>query len=128
MAKPKNKPQDVGDLTLLSPATEDAITATLRVRFDNDSIYTRISDSILVAMNPYKDTLMSHSSPDYVAEYKALPADQDQLLPHIYQITNQAYLHMRRTAVDQSLILRYSPIKLAILLPYEHLYTDSTVV
>lgn len=108
MGKPKNKPQNIPDLAQLSSPTEDSITATLRVRFDNDTIYTRINDAILVALNPYKDTLQSHTSPEYVAEYKEIVTENlEPLPPHIYQITNQAYLHMRRTGIDQSILLRY---------------------
>ncbi|KAI9493414.1 chitin synthase-domain-containing protein [Zychaea mexicana] len=106
MGKPKNKPQNIADLAQLSSPTEDSITATLRVRFENDTIYTRINDGILVALNPYKDTLQSHTSPEYVAEYKEIQTEAlEPLPPHLYQIANQAYLHMRRTGVDQSIFL-----------------------
>ncbi|KAI9261519.1 chitin synthase-domain-containing protein [Phascolomyces articulosus] len=107
MGKPKNKPQNTADLSQLSSPTEDSITATLRVRYENDTIYTRINDAILVALNPYKDTLTSHTSPEYVTEYKEIQteAQLEQLPPHLYQIANQAYLHMRRTGIDQSIFL-----------------------
>lgn len=107
MGKPKAKAQDVPDLTQLTAPTEDAITATLRVRFENDCIYTRINDSILVAINPYKDIPLSKASSDYVAEYKEIMSENiEPLPPHVFQLANQAYLHMRRTGIDQSIILR----------------------
>ncbi|KAI8137361.1 chitin synthase-domain-containing protein [Fennellomyces sp. T-0311] len=106
MGKSKNKPQNIADLAQLASPTEDSITATLRVRYDNDTIYTRINDAILVVLNPYKDTLQSHTSPEYVAEYKEIVTESlEPLPPHVYQITNQAYLHMRRTGIDQSILL-----------------------
>ena len=109
MGKTKNKPQNIADLSQLSSPTEDSITASLRVRYENDIIYTRINDAILVALNPYKTALQSHTSPEYVTEYKEIQteATEQQLPPHLYQIANQAYLHMRRTGVDQSIFLRY---------------------
>ncbi|KAI7848488.1 chitin synthase-domain-containing protein [Circinella umbellata] len=107
MGKTKNKPQNIADLSQLSSPTEDSITASLRVRYENDIIYTRINDAILVALNPYKNTLQSHTSPEYVTEYKEIQteATDQQLPPHLYQLANQAYLHMRRTGVDQSIFL-----------------------
>ncbi|KAG2224722.1 hypothetical protein INT45_009037 [Circinella minor] len=107
MGKTKNKPQNIADLSQLSSPTEDSITASLRVRYENDIIYTRINDAILVALNPYKNTLQSHTSPEYVTEYKEIQteATEQQLPPHLYQLANQAYLHMRRTGVDQSIFL-----------------------
>ncbi|KAI9314523.1 chitin synthase-domain-containing protein [Dichotomocladium elegans] len=106
MSSSKSKTQDVPDLTQLQSPTEDTITGTLRVRFEKDAIYTRINDSILVALNPYKSTALSQASQDYVAEYKEILAESIETLPpHVFQIANQAYLHMRRTGVDQSILL-----------------------
>lgn len=110
MGKLKNRPQNLADLTQLTTTpTEDSITAALRTRFENDFIYTRINDTVLVSLNPNKDTAHSQSSPDYVAEYKEITTqnNMEPLPPHVFQITNQAYLHMRRTGIDQSIILRY---------------------
>ncbi|KAI8975357.1 chitin synthase-domain-containing protein [Mycotypha africana] len=87
---------------------EDSITQCLRTAFQNNVIYSRAGDSVLVAMNPYKQ--MPFLSQQYVAEYKDTTAtvdgqQQEPLPSHIYKLTNQAYLHMRRTGIDQSLIL-----------------------
>lgn len=119
MGKSSNRAQNVADLAQLDSPTEDSITATLRNRFENDAIYTRINDSVLVAVNPYKESLQLQTSPEYVAEYKEMTTTENlaPLAPHLYQMTNQAYLHMRRTGIDQSIILRYTALKhLAILL------------
>lgn len=84
--------------------TEDGLTACLKSAFLSNVIYSRIGDSALVAMNPYKN--MPLQSLQYVAEYKDTGSDALEPLPtHIYKLTNQAYLHMRRTGIDQSLIL-----------------------
>ncbi|KAI8384891.1 chitin synthase-domain-containing protein [Radiomyces spectabilis] len=106
MGKSKDKPQNVSDLTLLQPPTEDNITATLKLRFQNDIIYTSINDSVLVVVNPCKEMSQSQESLQYVAEYKDTSArDIEPVVPHVFRLINQAYLHMRRTGIDQSIIL-----------------------
>ncbi|KAF7729534.1 hypothetical protein EC973_004208 [Apophysomyces ossiformis] len=106
MGKSKHtKSENLADLTELQDIDEGAIVATLRSRFENDIIYTRINDTCLVAVNPYKPQIPTHTSLDYVAEYKDTSSSTRRLAPHIYQLTNQTYLHMRRTGIDQSLIL-----------------------
>ncbi|OAC98133.1 chitin synthase [Mucor lusitanicus CBS 277.49] len=42
---------------------------------------------------------------DYVAEYKSTTPSTQALPFHLYQAVNQCYLHMRRTAIDQSILL-----------------------
>lgn len=93
------------DLFQLSQHTEDELTSYLKSAFQNNVIYSRISDSALVAINPYKTLPLQ--SIQYVAEYKDTGSDLLEPLPaHIFKLTNQAYLHMRRTGIDQSLILK----------------------
>ncbi|KAL9550349.1 hypothetical protein MBANPS3_004777 [Mucor bainieri] len=92
------------DLSDQDQITEDSVTQCLKYGFTSNVIYSRISDSALVAINPYKQ--MPSQSLQYVAEYKDTGSDALEPLPtHIYKLTNQAYLHMRRTGIDQSLIL-----------------------
>lgn len=93
------------DLSDQDQITEDSLTQCLKTGFTSNVIYSRISDSAIVAMNPYKK--MPSQSLQYVAEYKDTGSDALEPLPtHINKLTNQAYLHMRRTGIDQSLILR----------------------
>ncbi|KAK4515380.1 inositol hexakisphosphate and diphosphoinositol-pentakisphosphate kinase [Mucor velutinosus] len=92
------------DLSDQDQITEDGVTQCLKYGFTSNVIYSRISDSAIVAINPYKQ-MPSHSL-QYVAEYKDTGSDALEPLPmHINKLTNQAYLHMRRTGIDQSLIL-----------------------
>jgi chitin synthase len=85
--------------------TEDSVTECLKYAFRTNVLYSRISDSALVAINPYKS--MPSMSAQYVAEYKDTGSDALEPLPtHVYKLTNQSYLHMRRTGIDQSIILR----------------------
>ncbi|KAI9026449.1 chitin synthase-domain-containing protein [Phycomyces nitens] len=106
MGKSKNKPHNLADLVQLDPPSEETITGTLKLRFRGDLVYTRINDSVLIALNPYKDLQQSQDSLQYVAEYKDTTSDNlEPLPPHVFQLTNQAYLHMRRTGIDQSVII-----------------------
>lgn len=93
------------DLSDQDQITEDSVTQCLKYGFTSNVIYSRISDSAIVAINPYKQ--MPSQSLQYVAEYKDTGSDALEPLPtHINKLTNQAYLHMRRTGIDQSVILR----------------------
>ncbi|OAD65823.1 glycosyltransferase family 2 protein [Phycomyces blakesleeanus NRRL 1555(-)] len=95
----------VTDLTDIENLTEEAIVTTVRARFLQDKIYTRIRNSILLAVNPYKDIRSSiqEASANYLTEYKDTE-NRDRLDPHIFQHVNQAYFHMRRTGQDQSIV------------------------
>lgn len=105
MASNKNNNTKKFDVSELREKTEDNLTQCLKSAFANNVIHSRISDSALVVVNPYK-TLPQQSS-QYVAEYRDTEADALEPLPtHVYKLTNQAYLHMRRTGIDQSLILK----------------------
>ena len=109
-----NTMKHTSDLTDINNLTEEAIVTTIRSRFLQDKIFTRIRNSTLVVVNPYKDLLtrsISEISEQYLAEYKepAKASDQQpvkQLDPHIFQHVNQAYFHLRRTGNDQSIIFR----------------------
>lgn len=98
------------DLTLLSrdlPST-DEISEILRQRYLNDLIYTNISPSVLVVLNPYGNNELENVKADYISEYKDTSnAKSNQWRePHIYQLINHAYLHMRRTSINQSVLFR----------------------
>ncbi|KZT04957.1 glycosyltransferase family 2 protein [Laetiporus sulphureus 93-53] len=97
----------VDDLTILSPISEDIIVACLRERFMSDNVYTNIGTSALVATNPHKyvpsnsDAVMHK----YASEYRDTSPDKVRLPPHVFQLANNAYYHMRRTNQDQSILL-----------------------
>jgi len=95
------------DLTTIQNPTQDSIASVLKERFQQVIIYTRINSSALVAVNPYKDLPIFSDATvqEYVADYKDTSGQRSQLPPHAFQIASQAYLHMRRTGQDQSIIL-----------------------
>lgn len=113
----------IDDLAEINNPTEELIVSTLRDRFLQDQIYTRVRNSILIVVNPYRNTRtdIQETSERYLAEYKNNTTTVDQhrgeatitttsiekrLPAHIFQHVNQAYFHMRRTGSDQSIILR----------------------
>ncbi|KAI6130624.1 glycosyltransferase family 2 protein [Pisolithus croceorrhizus] len=98
--------EGVLDLSTLSPITDDAIVACLRERFMADSVYTAIGPSALVVLNPHKYVSSNADSVlhKYAAEYRDTSPGKSRLPPHIFQLANNAYYHMRRTAQDQSIL------------------------
>ncbi|KAJ6586612.1 glycosyltransferase family 2 protein [Mycena sp. CBHHK59/15] len=96
----------VTDLATLSALSDDVIVSCLRERFMSDTIYTRIGSWGLVAVNPHKYVPTNADSVlhKYAADYRDTSDGKDQLPPHIFQIANNAYYHMKRTAQDQSIV------------------------
>ncbi|CCM03060.1 uncharacterized protein FIBRA_05180 [Fibroporia radiculosa] len=97
----------VDDLATISPVSEDIIVTCLRERFMSDNIYTHIGSSAVVAINPHK-YIPSNSDAvlhKYAAEYRDTSPNKERLGPHIFQLANNAYYHMRRTTQDQSILL-----------------------
>lgn len=105
------KLESITDLTHFPSPSTDIIVACLRERFMSDTIYTRIGSCALVALNPHK-YVPSNSDPvlhKYAAEYRDSSETKNKstlLPPHIFQLTNNAYYHMRRTSQDQCILFR----------------------
>lgn len=99
----------VTDLTSLTPVSDDIIVSCIRERFMTDNVYTNIGTSGLVAVNPHKYVSTNSDSVmhQYAAEYRETLEGKDPLPPHIFQMANNAYYHMRRTTQDQSVVFRY---------------------
>jgi chitin synthase len=97
----------VNDLTTLTPLSDDAIVSCIRERFLSDTIYNGIGSSAVVVINPHKYVSSNADSVlhKYAAEYRSISKDKEPLPPHIFQLANNAYYHMRRTTQDQSIIL-----------------------
>ncbi|KAF8121277.1 P-loop containing nucleoside triphosphate hydrolase protein [Boletus edulis] len=91
----------------LSVISDDVIVTCLRERFMSDTIYTNIGSSALVAVNPHKYVASNADSllQKYAAYYRDTTENKTPLPPHIFQLANNAYYHMRRTIQDQSLIM-----------------------
>lgn len=100
--------ESVTDLTKLSPVSDDIIVACLRERFMADAIYTNIGSSCMVSLNPHKYVASNADSImlKYAAEHRDTSGHKEALPPHIFQLANNAYYHMKRTTQDQCIILR----------------------
>ncbi|KAF8064853.1 glycosyltransferase family 2 protein [Lyophyllum atratum] len=96
----------VTDLTHLSSPSDDVIVACLRERFMTDNIYTSIGSSGIVALNPHKYVTSNSDSVmhKYAAEYRDTSEHKQPLPPHIFQLANNAYYHMKRTSQDQTIV------------------------
>jgi len=96
------------NLAGLSPISDDIIVACLRERFMTDHVYTNIGSSGVVALNPHKYVASNSDSMlhKYAAEYRDSSEHKEKLPPHVFQIANNAYYHMRRTTQDQCILFR----------------------
>jgi chitin synthase len=108
--KKMTQPGHITDLVQLNRDPQsDEIADILRQRYLNDLTYTNISPSVLVALNPYNSNEKQQNlKADYVAEYKDTSSAKSNQWrePHIFQLVNHAYLHMRRTSINQSILFR----------------------
>lgn len=98
----------VNDLSGLSPISDDLIVSCLRERFMSETIYTNIGSNALVAVNPHKYVSSNADSvlQKYAAHYRDISENKESLPPHIFHLANNAYYHMKRTAQDQSILIR----------------------
>jgi chitin synthase len=88
---------------------EDDIVSLLQARSKHDLPYTRLSSSSLIVVNPNKHLgCMSDASAKEYADqwYKDTSGNKSALQPHIYELAAKVYMHMRRSAEDQSVIFR----------------------
>lgn len=110
------------DLAQLASLSDDSIVACLRERFMTDSIYTSIGTSGLVALNPHKYVNSSADSVmhKYAANYRDTSPDKESLPPHIFQLANNVYYHMRRTTQDQSIVFSCVAVFAVLLLVIKH--------
>ncbi|KAJ7594228.1 glycosyltransferase family 2 protein [Mycena floridula] len=98
--------EGVVDLSKLSPVSDDIIVACLRERFMADVIYTNVGTSSIVALNPHKYVASNSDSimHKYAAEHRDTSGLREPLGPHIFQLANNTYYHMKRTTRDQCII------------------------
>lgn len=96
------------DLSGLSSISDDLIVSCLRERFMSESIYTNIGTNSLVAVNPHKYVSSNGDSvlQKYASDYRDTSENKSPIPPHIFQLANNAYYHMKRTTQDQSILIR----------------------
>ncbi|KAJ2639054.1 hypothetical protein GGF40_001160 [Coemansia sp. RSA 1286] len=103
--------QDNDDLALLrnvASITKDEVVNILVSRYEQrpqSQPYTGIGDRLLVAFNPNEaqEQASDAAALRYVDDYRDTSAGRQSLPPHIFKVAEQAYLHMRRTGLSQSI-------------------------
>ncbi|KAJ2639102.1 hypothetical protein GGF40_001131 [Coemansia sp. RSA 1286] len=100
------------DLSRLPDASsmdpEDIVNALVK-RFERrpqGHPYTNIGSRVLVALNPFEaqDACSDDSAMRYVDDYRDTSPERPELAPHVFKTAEQAYLHMRQTGLNQSLL------------------------
>lgn len=99
---PANQPNDSpDDTTALIHLNEPCVLDAIKVRYERNDIYA-YTGSILVALNPFKpldiydEAAMAH----FTKATSATPPS-----PHVYSVAEKAYTHMRRTGLNQAIIM-----------------------
>lgn len=88
-------------MTTLSYLNEPGVLWNLKVRYQQDDIYT-YTGSILIAVNPF--TPMPHIYGSHMMEqYRG--AQLGELSPHVYAIADTSYRQMRRNKKSQSILV-----------------------
>ncbi|KAG1229078.1 hypothetical protein G6F67_007408 [Rhizopus microsporus] len=96
------------DVSTLSNTSSESITSCLRSRYNELKIYTNIGSRHIIALNPLKELPMNddQASLEYVAAYKDATGHKQTPDPHLFDLINRAYFHMRRTGSDQAIMLK----------------------
>ena len=94
---PYTKLRPVSDLTTLDTPSDDVIVNCLHECFMTDNIYTGVRTSTLVIVNPHKYVSSNTDSVlhNYAAEYRDTTPGRIPLPPHIFQLANNAYYHIK---------------------------------
>lgn len=98
----KNPPvlEGIDDLANLSYLHEPAVLHNVRLRYDQQSIYT-YSGIVLIAMNPF--ARLNIYSTDIMREYSG--KKRGELEPHLFAVAEEAYSAMIRENKNQSIIV-----------------------
>ena len=91
---------EIDDLINLNSLTNEAVLHKLRLRFEDDLIYTNVS-SILVSVNPFKRLPLY--TPTIMGQY--LDRAHHESTPHIYSVGRNAYRNVLRGQMQQSIVI-----------------------
>ncbi|CAE7528777.1 rtcb [Symbiodinium necroappetens] len=100
----------VDDLLTLGDFNEPALLHNIRVRYEEDKIYTGIGTPILISVNPYQN-IPGLYSVERMREYKRYAAKAPSqvagggLPVHLYSVADAAYRAMLQEKASQSIII-----------------------
>ncbi|KAI9296380.1 hypothetical protein K502DRAFT_314454 [Neoconidiobolus thromboides FSU 785] len=100
-------PSNLSDLTELPDVTVSSISTCLSSRYQLREYYTNLGSRVLLSVNPFKegDSLnYDQVLKDYLANYRNFQDDKENMQPHIFKLASTIYFHLRRSALDQSVI------------------------
>ena len=89
------------DLVMLDVMNHPLIVHNLRERFKQNEIYTNVG-TILISLNPYK--MLPLYTPAVLNEY--INRGSKKLAPHVFEIADAAYAHLREKNMGQSIVIR----------------------
>ena len=92
----------IDDLINMSNLNEMTILHNLRIRFKKDLIYTRISSTVLIAVNPFKK-IRDLYSPETLDRYRI--EGSAALPPHVFGVGYNALKKMNDDRMDQSVVI-----------------------
>lgn len=109
-------PISLHDLTLLPPAAPlsvDDLLPILRARFLEGMPYTTVGPRGLIVVNPQMSITLNSDEilAEWASEYRDCGRDgmRGRLEPHLWGVSGRAYWFMRRTGMDQSIVISYVP-------------------
>ncbi|KAJ2758529.1 hypothetical protein IWQ56_005979, partial [Coemansia nantahalensis] len=99
---------DLSQLHGASVLSGDDVVATIARRYEQrggSQPYTSIGDRFLIAVNPNESLELQSDQValQYADDYRNTTPGREPLAPHIFRVAEQAYLHMRRTSLSQSI-------------------------
>jgi chitin synthase len=106
--EPSGADRNLSDLVFLSNKTKPSVVATLQQRYMSEEIYTRVGARVLLSVNPCKQLNIydKETGEKYVKDYRNCSGQREELPPHIYSFANTVYFHLKRSGIDQSVVIK----------------------
>ncbi|KAK3272272.1 hypothetical protein CYMTET_19422 [Cymbomonas tetramitiformis] len=88
------------DLVNLSPLNVAETLQNLKLRYNQDQIYTAIGPNVLISVNPFCE--LPIYTPDVLAAYLSADAETE---PHVFGVAHKAYWQMREERCPQAVLI-----------------------
>ncbi|KAJ3307568.1 hypothetical protein HDU76_004534, partial [Blyttiomyces sp. JEL0837] len=106
--RPVSVTSSVEDLILLpKPVGDESIVSTLKERYAQGQIFTRVGSSTMVVVNPVHNvaTTSDETSRQYAEWAQDTSSDKVPLPAHVFDFAASVFYHMLREQQDQSIII-----------------------